>query len=606
MRKAFAFVAGSLLLFLMSVQAQAYTFQMNRHTGQPYRWAAPVRPQFVVNSTNISGLMPTQVYAALTNALQRWKFAGSTNIDFGYTQSTGYSATGDYDGINNVFFQSNTSAPFKMGGGTIGVTSTVYNTVTNRIVEADVWFNDEYFHFTTTPSHSSAWSYPNVFLEGVAVHEFGHAFGLGHSAVLQSSMVYEENRGQAYPSCDDVQGIGALYPAASFATGRGEIRGVVKYGGSVVTGAHVLAISKTRGTVIAGAISAMGTGAFSLPNLEPGDYYLFVEPFQTADALDALCGSNAGCHWSALNATSVCAGGAPFKRMFVESVAGFPSAHLVTAGGSLNVGDITVGCAAMANVHAGTSARNTAPTVLANVANAETSSAVRAVAGGSGSTQYFLLSQIQGTLSVKVLSFSLYSNFDPSVTLVDAAGNAVAGATAVNNVFTSRSSFVNYDSQVTIANNGPAADYYVKVTNNQVASSGNASYPGGSGSQIDPVSYYLVVATVNDSTSFVPSALSPTLATNARCEPAADAFAPYPGTPIDVTGGGRAISSSSGSGAAGAGAAGAGKACGSIVNVGDRKGPPGPGDALFSIWGVAFMLGVCRLLQQLARRHHAR
>lgn len=593
------FVFASLYVFNASL-GHAYTFQMNSNNGQPYSWGQPVKPTFIANPTNLSGLSAAQVFTAFTNSLQRWKYSGSANIDFIFSQSAGNSANANIDGVNRVFFTSQTSAGFKLGSGTLGVTSSVFTG--SNIIEADIWFNDESFNFTANPTDSTAFNAPNVFLESVATHEFGHAFGLAHSGVLQSAMTFEESRGQAYPSCDDVEGLSVLYPASSFTTGRGSITGVIKNGVANLSGGHVLAISKTRGTVVSGALSDVVTGAFTLSNLEPGDYFLMVEPFQTSSAIASLCGSNPSCYWANITSVNACAGSTPFKRMFVESAAGLPTKFTVTTGGSVSAGTISVGCTAMTHPFAGTSAIGTAPTITAasNNAGAEVGTAVRGVIGAVGTYHYYKLAQVQGKVSVKVLSFNLYSNFDPIVSIVDSNGAVASGASSSSNIFTSRSGFVNYDSQAGVTNNGAAADYYIKIENHQVASDGNASYPSSTTGQIDSTSFYLVLVTINDSTGLLPTTASPTLANNARCEQSADTFPTLTNAVVNTP----TSSASSGGGAGGSIAGGAVKACGSIMNVDDdgSAGPPAMKNMVFSLWGFMIMLVAGRFLQQLASR----
>jgi len=577
------FIGFSFFVFGISHLAYAHVF-FATSSGNALYWASPSAPTFYANYLNNSGLSYAQVFTAFTNALNRWKYAGSGSVGFDYWQGSN-SATPTawgYDKRNAIFFSSKSSQ--KLGGSTLGVTYLYYYT-NGQLAEADVEFNDDSFIFSTDVTQTSnSGDGKHVFIENVATHEFGHAFGLTHSASLQSSMVYIETRGQAKLSCDDIHAIGALYPSSSFTTGRGTISGSVANGSSAIFGAHVLAISKTRGTVVSSAIS-QSNGNYTIPNLEPGSYYLMVEPFQMSQPITALCGGNAsGCYYGTVNSHTACSG-APFKRAFIETSTGVSQSIAVNANQTTSVASYNISCSNMAG---GTPSSTDldAPTLLSNNSGGSVSFAGNYVMGGAGTQHFFKLLNVSGKISVKVLSYSLYSSFDPSVNLLDSFLNAT-NETVSNNVFTNSSNYTNYDASATLADAG-LGTYYIRVKND--ASLASSTYPVGS-SQIDSVKFYLLIVTINDATSFLPSNDSPTLTNNARCE-APDSFTAFSdhGTPSETSsasspssesssGGGTTTTETESSIAIG---------CGTIHN---HNGPKPPfQNMLFSSWGMLFML----------------
>ena len=574
------------LLFQMN-SASAYVYTTDS-SGTPLRWATPVSPVFFANWTNSDFLSYSQVFNMFTNSLQRWKNAESATIDFQYYQGGSNPTSWGFDGKNAIFFQSQAPAAQQLGSSTLAVTY-IYS-ASGVIAETDIEFNDAHFNFTTNPSDSSRFGGgSNVFLENVATHEFGHAFGLGHSAVLQSSMMFIEDRAQSKPSCDDIQGLGVAYPSTSFASGRGSITGSVDNGGGTdIFGAHVLAISKTRGTVVAGAITDPN-GDYTIPNLEPGDYYLMVEPFQAVSPISSLCGGTAaGCYYGTVNSHTLCTGGTlPFKREFIEASAGTALKVSVASGIATAVAANTVTCADMTDPWAGAADLiGTAPIVLATNAGADVSTAFRGQISTANNSQYYQLDDVSGNIKVNVLSYGIYSPLDAQVTLVTAAGAAVSGVSVTSNIFSNTSNFTNYDASVSLTG-AALGDYYIKVTHAGTLSS--QLYPGGMVTrQLDTVPYYFVVVTINDGTSLLPSTSSPLLSNNARCEKT-DSFSTYP----DLGPGVNAVT-------AGNSATGATKTkvmgCGTIAH---SRGGEGPDlGALFSIWGFAFALVTARSLQR--------
>ncbi len=90
----------------------------------------------------------------------------------------------------------------------LGYASIDYYGVTGEIYKARVYFNDEGYYFTTS-SDLVTWDLPSV-----AVHEFGHVLGLGHSDTYGTTMYPSLNRGttaQRVPQPDDTAGLCAIY-----------------------------------------------------------------------------------------------------------------------------------------------------------------------------------------------------------------------------------------------------------------------------------------------------------------------------------------------------------------------------------------------------------
>jgi hypothetical protein len=80
-----------------------------------------------------------------------------------------------------------------------------------RILDADIVFWDAAFTFFAGSSGCSG----GFYIEDIAVHEFGHALGLGHSASVDASMfpsVTACNIRNRSLDADDIAGVRSIYP----------------------------------------------------------------------------------------------------------------------------------------------------------------------------------------------------------------------------------------------------------------------------------------------------------------------------------------------------------------------------------------------------------
>ncbi|MGK5087848.1 carboxypeptidase regulatory-like domain-containing protein [Bdellovibrionota bacterium FG-2] len=520
-----------ILLYLFSglfwaETAMAYTPTLTG-AGVPVKWKSGPVLKLVGNPKNTSGLSDAEVSQAVTRSLQRWKAASDSRVSFDYWQGTDpktYLSNNTYNGTSSLFFASSAGgANTGLSPSVLGLTQVWYNTETGEILETDVVLNDKDFRFTTdakatlgygTIGNERATYRDRVYIENVITHELGHAMGLSHSGGLQSTMLFMEAPEQSHLGCDDQIGIRALYPARDSAQ-RGAIEGTARdENGAVVFGAHVVAISRRRGVVLASAMSDK-SGRYRIEALEPGDYVLMVEPFFAgASALSA--------YYSSMTSRS-CKGGGQLSRTFlVDSVSNLPQRVVVAEGASVAAPDLEFKCtkdggAAVSEISSARTA-STAPEVFDATSRSHGFAVADSLDYG-GSVAQYRLKALSGTVEIRALSYSLYSPVQPVLALVDAQGAEVK-TTKKSPIYEGDSGYMNLDVSLTVEHL-PLGDYTLKVMTNSVSID---AYPAGP-YQIDSTPFVLIVGSVNEAAPTMEAAIP----FNARCRQD-ETFAAYVAT----------------------------------------------------------------------------
>ncbi|HUP57718.1 MAG TPA: carboxypeptidase regulatory-like domain-containing protein [Bdellovibrionota bacterium] len=559
---------AALLLILAADARWAWGYvQTVTPSGVPVQWRQGFKFNVAGNPTNQTGLNDQEVYASVTRSLQRWQAASGGSVEFDYWQGTDrgvYEPSSGYNGLSSVYFASNTSEDSGISPNVLGLTQVWYNADSGEILEADTVLNDRDFVFTTDPTDTSGYGAGSsgfssgrtrVYVENVLTHELGHSLGLSHSAGLQSTMLFMESPEQAHLGCDEQVGIRALYPSQDAGV-RGRVSGlVVTPGGQPIFGAHVLAVSRSRGTVLATGITNR-TGAYSIGGLEPGAYYLIAEPY--------LAGTSAlPAYYAAIN-DGVCSGGEPFRRTILTSASGYvPVAVQVASGAGAVAPALRVNCSPSGD--AVSSPRSSASLSSApQIFDISDPSGFGVVDRFSRTRQTFYnLSGVSGRLEIHALSYSVYSPIHAELSLVDSAGNPVS-AQISDRVYTGDSGYVNYDTELVA--DLPRGDYVLRVS---VSSLNVTYYPAGP-VMLDSDPFLLITGSVNAP----PPALAAILPDNARCR-MDERFASYQSP------GGEPPRSDTEDGSGGLGF------CGTVSSGG---GGPGPGPGEIAGWLLPWLL----------------
>ncbi len=503
-------IFGLVLFAASATLAQAYTPTMTE-TGKAVRWNSQPKINFAGNSSNQNGLDPGNVFSAVVTSLQRWQRASNGAVTFDYWQGTDpgiYEPNSNYNGLSSIYFSSNVRGANFLSANVLGLTQVWYNTDTGDILETDIVLNDRDFRFTLDPRDTSGFGSSSgpggrgsVYIQNVLTHEMGHAYGLSHSGGLQATMLFMESPEQAHLGCDETVGIHALYPAGDQSS-RGSIVGSVSLDrGGAVFGAHVSAISRQRGTVLASAMTDP-SGNYRISALEPGDYFLMVEPFFAgASALPA--------YYNDIN-PAVCPGRVEFSRsMLTTAGTSRPQTVRVNPNSNTSAPQLVAHCGSSngALVYSDPNATraSSAPQIY-DGARDRNGFGVFDRMSPSGPS-YYRLTSISGRIEVHAIGYSLYSPVSLSLTLADAGGSPV-NAQMISPVYVGDSGYSNYDASL-VADGLPPGDYYVRVTSRSLDVS---RFPAGQ-IAIDTVPFVLLAGSVNEGAP----PLANSIPVNARC-----------------------------------------------------------------------------------------
>ena len=157
-----------------------------------------------VNTTNLD-LPDAVIPPALAVGADAWAAQSHASFRFQYA-GTSAVTTNTYDGANVVMFRNASSGS--------AIATAYWWSSGSRIIDADIVFWDGAFTFFAGSTGCAG----GFYIEDIAAHEFGHALGLGHSAVAGATMypsVSSCAAGNRTLDADDIAGVEALYPPVS-------------------------------------------------------------------------------------------------------------------------------------------------------------------------------------------------------------------------------------------------------------------------------------------------------------------------------------------------------------------------------------------------------
>ena len=251
------------------------------------RWSGfPVR--YFITNRDIPGVSAPQLQQAVGRALSSWSSLPDVPVSsqfVGFTQSAPLSG----DGMTVIGFQNRPDQDRVLGS-----TSFTVDAVSGKVIEADIFLNS-IFPWSVADGGESG----RQDVESIALHELGHLFGLGHSALGETELIaggrrvlgaesimfpiaFSAGYVNRIPHADDIAGLSDLYGTDHFRSATGSITGRVTKNGSGVLGAHIVAFNPTTGALVGGFTLAQD-GAFTIGGLEPGLQIIRAEPLDDGD-----------------------------------------------------------------------------------------------------------------------------------------------------------------------------------------------------------------------------------------------------------------------------------------------------------------------------------
>jgi hypothetical protein len=272
------------LLLLTSMNALAFVHTKTEYN-RSLKWEDKSSITVEIDSTVLGNttayITSSEAQSIISESINEWNTQGPIQIDPNYTNSINAGGLG-----NSIRF---TNDPSYFGSGVLAVTSVNHSAATGEIYSADILINDSTNNYTKFSSNKSETNSLKAYLGDVISHELGHFFGLGHSEVFGSTMVYSVFKGQHSIHADDVHGVNSLY---GLKVSTGSVSGKIVGGESIgVFGAQVQAISVKTGEVVTGVLSDT-EGNFLIENLQTDDSYLiYVLPSRSVDNLPSYYAS---------------------------------------------------------------------------------------------------------------------------------------------------------------------------------------------------------------------------------------------------------------------------------------------------------------------------
>ncbi len=252
------------------------------------RWEQlPVR-YFITNAA-AGGVSATQLRDTVDRAFNTWTSVDTASLSAQFAGMT-QAQPNDDDGLTVIGFVNQPAQD-----RTLGATSFLVDTVTGEILEAEIFLNSFFSWSVAAGGEANRFD-----VESIALHEIGHLFGLGHSALGETELRDGGRRVLAAEAvmfpvafsagsiagrtlrADDIAGISDIYPSSLYRSDRGSISGRVTKGSQGVLGAHLVAFNLRTGKLV-GGFSLSQDGRFVLAGLEAGPHAIRIEPLDDGD-----------------------------------------------------------------------------------------------------------------------------------------------------------------------------------------------------------------------------------------------------------------------------------------------------------------------------------
>lgn len=319
-------VSRFLKIFLFIFCHSLFAYQTSKTTSLlQVKWPAATSVVNVyMNASNSYGVSESSLQTIATNSAAQWNGVANITLNIGTTAGI------DQDGLNEIYFTSDSTVFNSSNSAVAAVTLVSFQESDGKILEADVKINESNLIDTTQTS--------TMYIGNILTHELGHLLGLDHSQAIGSTMFWLLSLGQNEVSPDDKAGLYTVYPTGS--SSYGKLTGTVvgssnQYG---VFGVEVQAISQSSGKII-GTSTTENDGTFTINGLPQGDrYFIYTRPSVI---------STLSSHFSKAK-TNFCDSGQAYRGSFYQACGGgnvgYPQAISLNSS-SVDTGKITIRCA---------------------------------------------------------------------------------------------------------------------------------------------------------------------------------------------------------------------------------------------------------------------
>ena len=194
-----------------AARAEAYVLQ-KAGSGDVIRWAESCI-QYSLYESGVPGIEMSDLRDAIRASFDAWENVDCAYFYFEETEDASCDQIGYQEDTGNmnllIFRDTSWSIDGDHDASAIALTTTSWDDLSGRMLDADIEFNAQHFDFGVDGSMNKA------DIQNTATHEIGHVLGLDHTNVREATMYPTAGTGDTDKRSlaqDDIDGLCKLYP----------------------------------------------------------------------------------------------------------------------------------------------------------------------------------------------------------------------------------------------------------------------------------------------------------------------------------------------------------------------------------------------------------